>query len=67
VAALALGVVPPRAVPAVALGGFLGALVESVVSALGTRFGYRLDHEFANALNTFAGAMIALRLGGGAA
>jgi uncharacterized protein (TIGR00297 family) len=67
-AALALGVVAgPRAAVAVAAGGFLGALVESVVSALGARFGFRLDHEFANAMNTFAGAMIALRLGGGAA
>jgi len=67
-AALALGVVAaPRAAVAVAAGGFLGALVESVVSALGARFGFRLDHEFSNALNTFAGAMIALRLGGGAA
>jgi uncharacterized protein (TIGR00297 family) len=66
-AALGLRVVPAAAVAAVVAGGFLGALVESVVSALGARFGFRLDHEFANALNTFAGAMIALRLGGGAA
>jgi uncharacterized protein (TIGR00297 family) len=66
-AAVGLGVVPPRAALAVAGGGFLGALVESVVTALGARFGIRLDHEFANALNTFAGAMIALRLGAGAA
>jgi uncharacterized protein (TIGR00297 family) len=65
--AAALGVVPAGAVVAVAAGGFLGALVESVVSALGARFGFRLDHEFANALNTFAGAMIALRLGAGIA
>jgi len=34
---------------------------------MGARFGFRLDHEFANALNTFAGAMIALRLGAGIA
>ena len=66
-AALGLGVVPAAAVLAVVAGGFLGALAESVISAVGARFGFRLDHEFANALNTFVGAMIALRLGGGAA
>ena len=66
-AAVGLGVVRPSLAPAVALGGFLGALAESVVAALGARFGFRLDHEFANAFNTFAGAMIALRLAGGAA
>ena len=66
-AAVALGVSPARAIPAVAAGGFLGALAESVLSAMGARFGFRLDHEFANALNTFVGAMVALRLGAGLA
>jgi len=66
-AALWLGVVPAAAVLAVVAGGFLGALAESVISAFGARFGFRLDHEFANALNTFVGAMIALRLSGGGA
>jgi uncharacterized protein (TIGR00297 family) len=66
-AALGLGVVPSSAVPAVVAGGFIGALAESVISAVGARFGFRLDHEFANAMNTFVGAMVALRLGGGAA
>jgi uncharacterized protein (TIGR00297 family) len=53
--------------PAVVAGGFLGALAESVLadarrrSAAGAG-GPRLDHEFANAFNTFAGAMIALAL-----
>jgi uncharacterized protein (TIGR00297 family) len=66
-AAVGLGVVRPSLALAVALGGFLGALAESVVAALGARFGFRLDHEFANAFNTFTGAMIALRIGAGAA
>jgi uncharacterized protein (TIGR00297 family) len=66
-AAAGLGVVGAALVFAVAAGGFLGALAESVVASLGARFGLRLDHDFANAFNTFAGAMIALRLGAGAA
>lgn len=61
-AGLAIGVVPRPAVGACALGGFLGALGESVVNDFGRRAGFSLDHEFANALNTFVGAMIALRL-----
>ncbi len=64
-AGLALGVVPGPAVGACALGGFLGALVESVVNDFGRRAGFSLDHEFANALNTFVGAMLALRLAPG--
>jgi uncharacterized membrane protein len=44
-------------------GGFLGALAESVLTTLAARFGSRLDHEFGNALNTFVGALIAIRLG----
>jgi uncharacterized protein (TIGR00297 family) len=66
-AAVGLGVVGPALLLAVAAGGFLGALAESVVASLAARFGVRLDHEFANAFNTFAGAMIALRLGAGGA
>ncbi len=62
-----LGLVPPGLAWAAALGGFLGALAESVLSAMGRRFFFRLDHEFANALNTFLGAMLALRLAGPAA
>ena len=59
-----LGLVPPGLAWAAAIGGFLGALAESVLSAIGRRFLFRLDHEFANALNTFLGAMIALRIAG---
>jgi len=47
---------------AAVLGGFLGALAESVINDFGRRTGFQLDHEFANALNTFVGAMLALRL-----
>ena len=64
-AGVGLGLVTPRLAVAAAAGGFAGALVESLLSALGRRFLFRLDHEFANALNTFVGAMIALRLSSG--
>ena len=56
------GLVPPAAVWIVAAAGFLGALAESVVNDLGRRLGFRLDHEFANAMNTFAGAIVAIEL-----
>jgi uncharacterized protein (TIGR00297 family) len=64
-AAAALGLVPrvPAAlVGATIAGGFLGALCESVVTTVASRFGARLDHEFSNALNTFVGAMAALAI-----
>jgi uncharacterized protein (TIGR00297 family) len=61
-AGIGLGLLPPRLALAAALGGFLGALAESLLSAMGRRFLFRLDHEFANGLNTFVGAMVALRL-----
>lgn len=64
-AGVGLGLVTPRLALAAAAGGFLGALAESALSALGRRFLFRLDHEFANGLNTFVGAMIALRLSSG--
>jgi uncharacterized protein (TIGR00297 family) len=63
-AGVGLGLIPTRLAAAAIAGGFLGALAESVLAALGRRFLFRLDHEFANAFNTFAGAMIALRLSG---
>jgi uncharacterized protein (TIGR00297 family) len=56
------GWVPREAVLAVIAGGFLGALAESVLADVRRRSGGRLDHEFANAFNTFAGALIALGL-----
>ncbi len=56
------GLVPTPLVFVAVLGGFLGAVSESVVKDFGRRNGFALDHEFANALNTFVGAMLALRI-----
>jgi hypothetical protein len=36
---------------------------ESWLNDFGRRAGFALDHEFANGLNTFVGAMVALRIG----
>jgi uncharacterized protein (TIGR00297 family) len=44
----------------VAAAGLAGSLAESVANDLGRRFRFRLDHDFANALNTLVGALIAL-------
>jgi uncharacterized protein (TIGR00297 family) len=54
------GWLPRALIVAVILGGLLGSLAESVLADLRRRSGARLDHEFANAFNTFAGALIAL-------
>jgi uncharacterized protein (TIGR00297 family) len=62
-AARALGLVSAPAAAVVALAGFVGAMSESWIKDFGRRAGFGLDHEFANALNTFVGAMLALRLG----
>ena len=61
-AAWVAGWLPRGLVIAVLAGGFLGALSESVLADLGRRLGFRLDHEFANAFNTFAGGLIALEI-----
>ena len=61
-AAWIFGWAPRGVVLAVLAGGFLGALAESVLADLGRRVGFRLDHEFANAFNTFAGGLIALEI-----
>jgi uncharacterized protein (TIGR00297 family) len=61
-AAWLFGWAPCGVVLAVLAGGFLGAMAESFLADLGRRFGFRIDHEFANALNTFAGGMIALEI-----
>jgi uncharacterized protein (TIGR00297 family) len=58
----ALGWTPRTALLAVIAGGFLGAFAESFLADVRRRSGGRLDHEFANAFNTFAGALIALGL-----
>jgi uncharacterized protein (TIGR00297 family) len=56
------GWLPRAAILAVIAGGFVGALAESFLLDIRRRSGGRLDHEFANAFNTFAGALIALGL-----
>jgi len=56
------GLVPAAGIWVVVAAGFLGALAESAANDLGRRFGFKLDHEFANAMNTFAGAAIAAEI-----
>jgi uncharacterized protein (TIGR00297 family) len=56
------GLVPAATLWIVAAAGFCGALAESIANDLGRRFGFRLDHEFANALNTFVGAAVAIEI-----
>jgi uncharacterized protein (TIGR00297 family) len=58
----AAGVVPGALVWAVAAGGVAGSLAESCLADLGRLRGFRLDHEFANALCTFAGAATAAEI-----
>ena len=45
---------------AVLLGGFVGAFSESLLVDVARRAGGRVDHEFSNAFNTFAGGLAAL-------
>ncbi|MEP6770090.1 MAG: DUF92 domain-containing protein [Acidobacteriota bacterium] len=52
----AAGLIPLSLVWVVGAAGVAGSLCESLLSDLGARRGFRPDHEFANALNTFAGA-----------
>ena len=61
-AAWLFGWAPRGIVLAILAGGFFGAMSESVLADLGRRFGFRPDHEFANAFNTFAGGLIALEI-----
>jgi hypothetical protein len=49
----------PVDVAIVAVAGAAGSWLESAFVGLGRRRGFRLDHEFANAFNTFAGALVA--------
>jgi uncharacterized protein (TIGR00297 family) len=57
-----LGLLPAAVVWVAGLAAFLGAMSESGLNDFGRRAGFGLDHEFANALNTFIGAMVALRI-----
>jgi uncharacterized membrane protein len=60
--AFAAGLAPLRYVPVFAAAGVAGSLAESLLAGLGARRGFRLDHEFANALNTFVGAAAAAEI-----
>ncbi|HVE66234.1 MAG TPA: DUF92 domain-containing protein, partial [Thermoanaerobaculia bacterium] len=57
-----VGWLPRGLLLAVLAGGFVGALAESLLADLGRRQGFRLDHEFANAFNTFVGGLAALQI-----
>jgi uncharacterized protein (TIGR00297 family) len=57
-----LGLVPASAIPVVAAAGVAGSLAESLVQDFGRSRGVRLDHDFANAFNTLAGALVALEI-----
>ena len=61
-AAVVGGLIPAPAVPVVAAAGLAGSLAESAAHAVRRPRGERLDHEFANAFNTFAGALVALEI-----
>ena len=56
------GLVSPAAAGIAAVAGFAGALAESVANDLGRRFAFRLNHEFAHALNTLVGAAVAIEI-----
>jgi len=55
--------VHPSLIWLVATAGFVGACSESLLNDLGARVGFRLDHDFANALNTFVAGLAALFIG----
>jgi uncharacterized protein (TIGR00297 family) len=61
-AAWVFGWLPRGLLLAVLAGGFLGTIAESLLADLGRRRGFRLDHEFANAFNTFVGGLTALEI-----
>ena len=56
------GMVSAALVPAIAIAGVAGSLAESFVVGLGGGHGFRLDHEFSNALNTLVGAAVAAEI-----
>jgi len=62
VVAVLAGLVPWSLLGVVVAAGLAGSLMESALNDLGRRRGFQLDHDFANALNTFVGAMIALEV-----
>ncbi|HEV2063288.1 MAG TPA: DUF92 domain-containing protein [Thermoanaerobaculia bacterium] len=62
-AAWLLHVTDPAILWLVILGGFVGSFAESVLKDLGRRLDVPIDHDFANAFNTFAGGLSALLIG----
>jgi uncharacterized protein (TIGR00297 family) len=56
------GLVSAPAISVIAAAGVGGSLAESLVRDLAREAGVRLDHDFANALNTLTGALIALEI-----
>jgi uncharacterized protein (TIGR00297 family) len=61
-AAFLLGLLPASAIPVVTVAGLAGSLAESLVLDLACSRGGRLDHDFANAFNTLAGALVSLEI-----
>ena len=62
-AAFGAGLIGPEAILPVGLAGLAGSLLESLVLDLAGRRSRALDHEFVNAANTLAGALIAMEIG----
>ncbi len=56
------GVLPAAAIAVVTAAGVAGSLAESLAHDFGRARGLRLDHEFANAFNTLAGALVAIEI-----
>ncbi|MEO8430138.1 MAG: DUF92 domain-containing protein [Acidobacteriota bacterium] len=57
-----VGMIPAGLIVVVIAAGVAGSLGESLLAGIGARRGFRLDHEFANALNTFIGAAAAAEI-----
>ena len=62
VVASAAGLIPGEDVAIVAAAGLVGSLAESAAHDLAGGSAVPLDHDFANAFNTFAGALVALEI-----
>lgn len=60
--AAAARVIAAKLVVVIGISGLAGSLVESLVLDLAERRAQPLDHEFVNALNTLAGALIAMEI-----
>jgi uncharacterized protein (TIGR00297 family) len=60
--AVIVGLIPMNWLWVVAAAGLAGSVFESLLSDLGRLRGFRVEHEFANAFNTFVGAVAALEI-----